>query len=284
MNCIKRRKRGPKSNVHPKSKMHDEIEKQSEDENEKRSMIELHQQYKVWCATLKVELKQKSKVNVDVRLEKIENIVNEVVISDYHLQRNVFHVDDNDKSGMHKQIEDKIDIWTGVEIDVCRGKQKKTFKEYQATARNWFNRNKAKIYGNWLFYNMIYHLIFKYIVHISTLSDNQKMIIFIDILQRILLEPVQFPRTKLQPLLPHQALMQPNKFKKACERFTLIYNVGWMLGNELNNKRDRVCRYHMSCIHCVYLISWHTKHIYILYIYIVYRTEPKKSIIPSSNV
>lgn len=68
------------------------------------------------------------------------------------------------------------------------------------------------------------------------------MILFIDIFERILNEPVQFPRTKLQPLLPHQALMQPNRFKKASEQFTLIYNIRWMLANNSanNSKRDRV--------------------------------------------
>ena len=68
------------------------------------------------------------------------------------------------------------------------------------------------------------------------------MTLFIEIFERILAEPVQFPRTKLQPLLPHQSLMQPNRFKKASEQFTLIYNTRWMLANNSanNSKRDRV--------------------------------------------
>ena len=118
--------------------------------------------YTKWCAQLKVELKQKSKINVDVRLEKMENIVNDVINSELQEERaSNFYISDDDKKEMMKQIEDKIDSWRGVEIEVCRNKEKKNFEAYQATARNWFNRNKAKIYGNHLFYEIIYNHILK---------------------------------------------------------------------------------------------------------------------------
>lgn len=118
--------------------------------------------YTKWCAQLKVELKQKSKINVDVRLEKMENIVNDVIDSELDKERaSNFYISDDDKKEMMKQIEDKIDSWRGVEIEVCRNKEKKNFEAYQATARNWFNRNKAKIYGNHLFYEIIYNHILK---------------------------------------------------------------------------------------------------------------------------
>lgn len=116
------------------------------------------QQYKEWCETLKIELKKKSKVNVEVRMEKIENIVNNIVSTELPLQTECnFCINDDDKMEIMSEIEDKINSWRGVEIEVCRNKEKKNFVEYQATARNWFNRNKAKIYGNHLFYDMIFN-------------------------------------------------------------------------------------------------------------------------------
>ena len=68
------------------------------------------------------------------------------------------------------------------------------------------------------------------------------MVIYIDIVERILNEPVHFPRTKLQPLLPHQTLMQPNEFKKACQRFTTYYSTKWgsSTHSSNDNQRDRV--------------------------------------------
>ncbi len=68
------------------------------------------------------------------------------------------------------------------------------------------------------------------------------MELFVAILERILSESVQFPRTKLQPLLPHQALMQPNRFKKGCERLTWCYGVEWKMASHSAHctKRDRV--------------------------------------------
>lgn len=101
------------------------------------------------------------------------------------------------------------------------------------------------------------------------------MIIFIDILDGILNEAVQFPRTKLQPLLPHQALMQPNRFKKAAQQFTGFYNIQWMLSNHSNNnkKRDRVC-----CIYYKLYPRTQYKHVS------VSRIGQKKYIIRSPNV
>ena len=82
----------------------------------------------------------------------------------------------------------------------------------------------------------------QFCVEMPTLSDTARMVLFVEIFERIMSESVQFPRTKLQPLLPHQALMQPNRFKKGCERFTLCYGVRWEMASHSANytKRDRV--------------------------------------------
>ena len=132
------------------------------DQEQKQCNGSIIEQYKKWCKTLKIELKEKSKVNVDVRMEKIVKIVNNIIDSQLKDETHLnFIISDDDKKEMMRQIEDKIDSWRGVEIEVCKNKEKKNFEAYQATARNWFNRNKAKIYGNHLFYELIYNHILK---------------------------------------------------------------------------------------------------------------------------
>ena len=46
------------------------------------------------------------------------------------------------------------------EHESCK-QNKKTYKEYHKTAINWFNRNKAKIFGTNLFHVLIFGHIFK---------------------------------------------------------------------------------------------------------------------------
>ena len=48
---------------------------------------------------------------------------------------------------MWNGIANDIDSWKGVEITACT-KQKTNYKSYAITSRNWWNRNKAKVYGN----------------------------------------------------------------------------------------------------------------------------------------
>ena len=62
---------------------------------------------------------------------------------------------------MLTDIDNEIESWNGVEMHLCK-KKKTTFKAYKRTATNWFNRNKAKIFGNHFFYP----LIFKYLLNV----------------------------------------------------------------------------------------------------------------------
>ena len=63
-------------------------------------------------------------------------------------------------------IENEIDSWPGVELRLCKVK-KTTFKQYKRTSTNWFNRNKAKIFGTNLFHILIFGHIYKvrYLFH-----------------------------------------------------------------------------------------------------------------------
>lgn len=62
-------------------------------------------------------------------------------------------------------IENEIDSWKGVKLSLCKVK-KTTFKQYKRTSTNWFNRNKAKIFGNHFFFP----LIFKYILNVCFIN------------------------------------------------------------------------------------------------------------------
>eukprot|EP01083_Nonionella_stella_P000722 2055_1 len=212
--------------------------------------------YDQWCSMLKIELKDKSKINVEQRLTKIEELVNTIISEHRSRDEKYFSITDDVKLKIMTDINAKIDSWRGVEIDLTKNKEKKNFVSYQSTARNWFNRNKAKIYGNHLFYEIIFNHILKFCSELSDVIDSQRMMIFIAIFDGIMCEPVQFPRTKLQPLLPHQALMQPNRFKKACERFTMYYDIKWQR-SLIDGKRDRgrAKKIHESFMNCLIQIK-----------------------------
>lgn len=57
--------------------------------------------------------------------------------------------------------------WKGVDLSFCAS-HKTEFEEYSKTAMNWFNRNKAKIYGNHFFYPLIFVHVLN--VHLVTYS------------------------------------------------------------------------------------------------------------------
>lgn len=73
-------------------------------------------------------------------------------MSDYDTKLNM---DDTERQKMWNGIANDIDSWKGVEITACT-KQKTNYKSYAITSRNWWNRNKAKVYGNHFFYPIIF--------------------------------------------------------------------------------------------------------------------------------
>lgn len=59
----------------------------------------------------------------------------------------------------------------------------------------------------------------------NKMNQNQRIRLFITILLKILHSKIKFIRTKEQPLLPNQSLMQPNKFKTAFIKFIENFNL-----------------------------------------------------------
>ena len=54
----------------------------------------------------------------------------------------------------------KFEEWSGVDIKACKNAVQ-NWGQYWDRADNWFNRNKAKIYGNHLFYPIVFRKIYQ---------------------------------------------------------------------------------------------------------------------------
>ena len=72
------------------------------------------------------------------------------------------------------------------------------------------------------------------------LSINKRIDLFISILISILISKIKFPRTKEQPLLPNQTLMQPNKFKTIFIQFLNHFNVQFDSNNVSPTRLNKV--------------------------------------------
>ena len=70
------------------------------------------------------------------------------------------------------------------------------------------------------------------------MDSNQNIHLFVTILLRILDSKIKFVRTKQQPLLPNQSLMQPSKFKTTFIKFIETFKVKCDV-NEILAKRNR---------------------------------------------
>ena len=70
------------------------------------------------------------------------------------------NITEKDKNYIINKVHHEIGCWNGIEIGTCKT-EKYQYVDYSNTARNWFNRNKAKIYGNHLFYPIIFVFIYQ---------------------------------------------------------------------------------------------------------------------------
>ena len=115
--------------------------------------------------------------------KRLTHIVHQV--TECHEILKDFDINPQDIKRMFNDVDNAIIGWQGVDITSCK-KAKTNFKAYKTTATNWFvlysllifiillfyiqyiinddrfNRNKAKIYGNYFFSP----LIFKYILNV----------------------------------------------------------------------------------------------------------------------
>lgn len=109
-----------------------------------------------------------SRTNMMKRMKQIISIVNHE-ISEYKgiesENKIIFELSQDLINRMFKDVHNNIISWKGVDLNSCE-KQKNSFKEYNRTCLNWFNRNKAKIYGNHFFYPLIFIHILNVCIHL----------------------------------------------------------------------------------------------------------------------
>lgn len=86
------------------------------------------------------------------RLNQILNIIKEELTNYDSLD---FKLSDKQIKQYFIDVRNAILSWKGVDMTFC-AKKKRTFEEYNKTSMNWFNRNKAKVYGNSFFYPLIF--------------------------------------------------------------------------------------------------------------------------------
>eukprot|EP01084_Bolivina_argentea_P210469 358220_1 len=182
-------------------------------------------QYCQWRRECQNYITKSAKQNILARLNKIECIVNQ------HGQIKNFKLPCDIKNKIVTDINNTILSWRGIEHESCK-KIKKSLKEYKKTAVNWFNRNKSKIFGTYLFFPVIFGCVLQFCYQLQHLRDNtQKMIIFIEIFSSILKETIQFKKTKCQPIIPHQTLLVHNTFKSYCIQLVQHFDTIWDLAD-----------------------------------------------------
>eukprot|EP01084_Bolivina_argentea_P174660 302538_1 len=178
--------------------------------------------YSAWSHKSKYQMIEISTTNMLKRLRQIISIVNEETSKCSSSPLMSFTLSEKTTQQMLIDVKNGILCWKGVDVSFCL-KQKSTFDEYNKTSMNWFNRNKAKLYGNHFFYPLVFIHILNFCNTLDATAT--KINLYLNILIRILTAKIRFPRTKEQPLLPNQTLMQPNKFKSAFVQYLSHFDI-----------------------------------------------------------
>merc|ERR1719242_2699322 len=180
--------------------------------------------YKKWSRAAKEQMVETSRNNMLKRLEQIRQII-AMELKCKGLQSS-FTLSDGEVRGFFEGVQSSIMPWKGVDLSFCAS-SKTDFVEYSKTAMNWFNRNKAKVYGNHFFYPLLFVQVLNFCNGLrgAKIGNPQRIDVFVEILLNVLTAKIKFPRTKQQPLIPNQTLMQPNNFKRALENFLRYFDV-----------------------------------------------------------
>lgn len=220
------------------------------------------QDYNKWAIECRSLLQLKARTNYFERVDKIVDIVNESCLK--YNPSSLFSIAYANSIEILGMINDKIVNWPGVSIKACK-KKGKSKKEYISTANNWFNRNKAKIYGNYFYSRVIFGFALQYCR--NTIEERYCYLAFIDILDCILTTRIKYPKSRKQPLIQLQALMQPNSFKNLCLRLLKKFDIKWkvrliaksqpMLAGVIGREKDkdRAKRIHAAFLDCLLQIK-----------------------------
>ena len=117
-----------------------------------------------WLKSSKHELIQCARQNLKTRIDKIIDIVQRDLKSSMDFK--LFILKEQDKNKIINNVSKFLLNWKGVDLKSCSN-TKQSYKEYHETSINWFNRNKSKIYGNLVFYPILFTRILNVcIIHI----------------------------------------------------------------------------------------------------------------------
>eukprot|EP01084_Bolivina_argentea_P313829 543517_1 len=185
--------------------------------------LNLKKQYVIWTERAIKQMQSNAVNNITKRIPIMLAVVHEKAKNITTLR---LTITDTEQKEIVQHVRSEIATWNGIQIGTCKT-EKSHYDDYSKTARNWFNRNKARIYGNHLFYAIIFVKIYPFLLSLSGISDTKKMVLFADILSGILHSTVQFRRTKAHPVIPYQTFTKANLFRSACFNLCQYYQVQW---------------------------------------------------------
>eukprot|EP00485_Elphidium_margaritaceum_P017821 CAMPEP_0202726818 /NCGR_PEP_ID=MMETSP1385-20130828/184806_1 /ASSEMBLY_ACC=CAM_ASM_000861 /TAXON_ID=933848 /ORGANISM="Elphidium margaritaceum" /LENGTH=468 /DNA_ID=CAMNT_0049393047 /DNA_START=47 /DNA_END=1453 /DNA_ORIENTATION=- len=209
------------------------ISDKQEDDHPDTHNTSYSNQMTAWCLESKKELITTARNNVRKRMSKLLSVICQ------QPRCSNFALSESDMVAMIDGCCRDISAWNGVDIESCK-QQKTLYKQYRTTATNWFNRNKAKIFGNNFFFPMIWNHLLNFVSTLDSVSDIDKMRLFTDLLLIIFAEDIHFARTKAQPLIPYQSVIQPNSFKSQCKHLLDAYGVSWDQTDIVPSKINRI--------------------------------------------
>eukprot|EP01084_Bolivina_argentea_P010548 19662_1 len=114
------------------------------------------QQMAQWLEKCKPMIKNKMTENIDIRAEKMNQVVNHTIQTvGYPFilpQVPIFEVPSTLTQSAKQELWNKVDFWTGLG---CFRKQSCDFKTYKKNSDNWWNRHKAEWIGDYFFYPLL---------------------------------------------------------------------------------------------------------------------------------
>eukprot|EP01083_Nonionella_stella_P305881 1068804_1 len=140
--------------------------------------LNLKKQYVIWTERAIKQMQSNAVNNITKRIPIMLAVANEKT---KNITTLCLTISDTEQKEIVQRVHSEIATWNGIQIGTCKT-EKGQYSEYSNTARNWFNRNKAKIYGNHLFYTIIFVKIYQFLLSLSGISDTKKMVLFADIL------------------------------------------------------------------------------------------------------
>eukprot|EP01084_Bolivina_argentea_P060089 109784_1 len=164
---------------------------------------------------------EKTEDRLLLRADRIENIINEQAVQHNQFKPYWTGFKINNKNKLIHNSSSILQTWDGGKYDKPITDNKQCFQK----TRNFWCREKYKPIGSKLFYPIFCQL-YQYIDGFGgrNVCDTDKILLFIDIMDRLLAENIKFVRTSAKPVILHATFFKANKFKDFCGAFLEIFN------------------------------------------------------------